>query len=369
MAEANPSSDGNHRKLRNSIEILENNAEHLKQEINAKLDSLIESINSQRKKLLDQVNRELHEAIEPLKNFENKNAARMDAKERLAKELEGDLALLSRLTSEIDEELCKMEVDLPNFRIQWNPLFFGSSEDPEEVGELKVDKHSHFDGSSKTPLWSTLNRGKADNEVGEPKAIAIDTETSNIYVGDASAGKILIMDKTGKYLNTLTFRKPSSIRDMTICQNYIYCQSNNFMCVTLYRLDKNTGKLLRKYNNGVIINAFIAVPDQVFVCRGSNLTLLLPDFTKQNDVNLNSPYLRSATSHVGSIRCANEELIMLITSSNGYPLQVFDKCGTFLRAIEGDIPVLTTGYTDVYMCIDERWNIIITIDGNKLLSV
>ena len=369
MAEANPSLNKNYRLLQNPIEMLESNAAILKEKINAKVDSLITSINSQRKKLLDQVDSELQRAREPLKNFENKNAARMQLKERLTKELEEDLALLSRLISEIDEELNKMDVDLPNFKIHWNPKFIRFCEDVEKVGVLKLYKHSRFE-ASKTPLWSTLNRGKADNEVAGPKAIAIDTETSKIYVGDASAGKILIMDKTGKYLNTLTFKKPSTISRMVICQSYIYCRSNTFYYNTLFRLDKNTGRLLNQYNNFVPIGAFTAIPDQVFFCDISSIVSLLPNLTKQIEFKIISPYFKNGSSHVENMENVNKELVLVITEPTDFPIQIFNKKGIFLRAIAGDIPVLSYS-TDVNICIDEHWNIILStlINGKEMVNV
>ena len=368
MADVNLSSDGNNRKLRNSIERLENNARHLKQEINDKVDLLIASINSQRKKLLDQVDSELNEAREPLKNFENKNTARMELKERLAKELEGDLALLSRLTSEIDEELNKMGMDLPNFRIQWNPNVLRLCEDDENVGELKSYKHSQFEASN-TPLWSTLDRGKADNEVREPKAIAIDTETSNIYVGDASAGKILIMDKTGKYLNTLTFKRPYTIRSMVVSQNFIYCRSNSFFyTTTLYQLDKNTGELLNKYENNRYIETFIALADEVFVSDLFLIVFLSLALSELRSLKIESPHFKNGTSCVKNVCNVNEELVMLVSDPKEFPIQIFDKNITFLRAIAEDISPFAYS-AEVYICIDKHWNIIISIDGKKLVNV
>ena len=129
MAEANPSLNSKNRNLQNSIEILENNARHIKQEINDIVDSLIASIDNQRKELLNEVDSEFHKAREPLKYFENKNAARVKAREQLIKDLEGNHALLSRLTSEIDEELGKIEVVLPSLKIQWNSKFIRFCED------------------------------------------------------------------------------------------------------------------------------------------------------------------------------------------------------------------------------------------------
>ena len=369
MAEANPYSEGN-RKLRSSIERLENNAENLKQEINDKVDLLIGSINSQRKKLLSQVHSELSKAREPLKNFENKNTARIQLKERLEKELEGDLTLLSSLISEIDEELNKMEADLPNFRIQWNSKFIRFCEDFEKVGEFKVEKHSRREESN-TPLWSTLNRGKADNEVGEPKAIAIDTETSNIFVGDASAGKILIMDRMGKYSDTLTFKKPSSLSRMEICQSFIYCRSNAFWHNTLFRLDKNTGELLNQYNIHVPIEAFAVMPDRVFFCYLSSVVSLLPDLTEQIESKIISPYFKNDSSHVENMENVNKELVMVISQPTDFPIQIFDKNCTFLRAIAGDIPALLNP-TNVCICIDKHWNIILSsllINGRKMANV
>ena len=70
MAEANPSLNSKNRNLQNSIEILENNARQLKQEINDRVDSLIASIDSQRKELLNQIDIELKIARESLKNYE-----------------------------------------------------------------------------------------------------------------------------------------------------------------------------------------------------------------------------------------------------------------------------------------------------------
>ena len=386
MAEANPYSEGN-RKLRSSIERLENNARHLKQEINDRVDLLIGSIHSQRKKLLNQVDIELSKAREPWKNFENKNADRMQLKEKLTKELEGDFTLLSKLTNKIDEELNKMEAELPNFRIQWNSKFIRFCEDFEKVGELKVDTHSRREDfqkveqlkvdkhsrreESKTPLWSTLNRGKADNEVGEPRAIAIDTETSNIFVGDASAGKILIMDRMGKYLDTLTFKKPSSISRMVICQSYIYCRTNAFWHNTLFRLDKNTGGLLNHYTSPASIDAFAVMPDQVFFCDVSSIVSLLPNLTKQIEFKIISPYFKNGSSHVENMENVNRELVLVIAEPTDYPIQIFNKKGIFLRAIAGDIPTLFYS-TKVCICIDKHWNIILSsllINGRKMVNV
>ena len=359
--------------LGNSIEILENNAERVKCEVNEKIDSLIESINTQRRQILNEIDSELNDARKPLKKYDNMTAARMEAKKRLAKDLEGDDVLISKLSFNIDEELNKTSVEMPTIMIQWNLNFNRICE--EKIGQLKVYKQSRFERCNK-PLWSTLNRGKADDEVSEAGTIAIDSETSNIYVGDASAGKILIMNNMGEYLRTLKFKKPSSITRMMISHNDLYCNSHSAMGRTLYRIEKDSGKVLGKFhtNND---HTFTITPEasEVFLCNVMlNLNILSLDLRTNNVVPLKSPYLRKLLSAVSSsvleMKCVKEELVMLIQNPKVYPIQVFDKGGTFLRGIAEDIPIgVELLYLYPFLCVDEQWNIYISHDGYHLVNV
>ena len=178
---------------------------------------------------------------------------------------------------------------------------------------------------------------------------------------------MLIMDRMGKYLNTLTFRKPSSIGKMMICQNHIYCRSNNLLHSTLYRLDKNTGELLSQFDNIAVIDAFTALPDQIFLClyKGYSFVSLLPDLSESKGSKLISPYLKGGISRVRTMRNVNEELVIVISEPTDYPIQIFNKKGTFLRAIAVDIPVLRQ-MTEVNVCIDKYWNVILSLNKKKV---
>ena len=59
---------------------------------------------------------------------------------------------------------------------------------------------------------------------------------------------------------------------------------------------------------------------------------------------------------------------MVISEPTDHPIQIFDKSCTFLRAIAEDIPLFTYS-AEVYICIDEHWDIIICICGEKLVNI
>ena len=216
--------------------------------------------------------------------------------------------------------------------------------------------------------------------MSEAKAFAIDPETSNIYVGDPVMPKILILNKLGEYVGTLKI-KPSSIGRMVICQDSIFCKTNSYVTSTLYRLDKNTGKLLARFEGGNI-SAITAVSDQVLVCDYElKLNILtLTDLSMICDqVKLVSPFLAKAkflpsiltaaitSSIVSDMECVKEELVTLVYNSKGCPIQVFDKSGTLLRAIVNEIPV--SGFMEAYLCLDEHGNIILSFDTSRLVSI
>ena len=111
------------------------------------------------------------------------------------------------------------------------------------------------------------------------------------------------------------------------------------------------------------------MPDRVFFYDVSFISLL-PDLTEQIEFKKISPHFKNGSSRIENIENVHEELVMVISQPTDFPIQIFDKNCTFLRAIAGDIPVLIH-MTDVYICIDELWNIILStlINGKEMVNV
>ena len=355
--------------LEDSLEKFLMTAKDRKSEVNTRIDSLIQTANTKRQQMLTEIDDEVIKVREAVGKKQTSLTQLKSVESGIDRDLSGNQARNSMLKA-LSDEVKQINLNLSHFRLKWSSSFIRINGEIDPICELIIYTHSQFElEDSNRPLWSaTLNIGKANNEIIEAKSVAIDRETSNIYVGDANGRKILIFNKVGDFICTLALAAyPSSIGRMVVHGNSIYCHNNSFFTSTIvYKLEKNTGAQLATYNARSDIKGIAIWGNSVYTGTYdlSHMNVLTLDLKEDKQLLTKSPYIKKSSS-LQDMVVVDDEIVLLIFDGE-YPIQVFDMSAVLLRCVKLD------GYLDfldALLCIDQHWNIMVTTKWDKLVCV
>ena len=341
-----------------------------KSEINSRIDSLIRTADARRQLMIIEIDEEVSRVKEKVEEKQQRLTELNKVGSGIGTDLSDNQSMLNALSGEVD----KIDLKLPQFRLKWSSTFTRIGGEIDPLCELIIYTQSSFElEDSNTPLWSAiLGLGKANNEVIEAKSVAIDRRTGDVYVGDASGRKILIFNKVGDFIRTLTLpHYPSAIGRMVIHESSIFCHNNSFFPATVvYKLNKNTGlqeatfdarsgiKGLAIWNNSVYTGAHDL----------SHLNVLALDLTEVKLELITSSHIKKSKvlgSSLQDMVAVDGEIVLLISSSE-YPIHVFDLSALLLRCVKLD---KYSALLDAFLCIDQQWNIMVTTHLDKLVRV
>ena len=348
-------------------------AETRKDEINTKIDSLIQTADARRLQMLTDIDSEVTRVREEVDKKQDTLTQLRQAETDIDINLsanESRESMLNALSVEVD----KVDLKLSDFRLKWTSAFTRMSAEIDPLCQLIMYTESAFErADSDTPLWSaSLNLGKGNNEIIEAKSVAIDGETGNLYVGDASGRKILILNRVGDFIRTLALPAyPSAIGRMLIHESSIFCHNNSFLPATvLYRLDKNTGALEASYDAHASIKGLAIWENSLYTgaYELTHLKVLPLDLLKEQQMLITSPHIKKSRvlhSTLQDMSAVDGEIVLLISNSE-YPIQVYDLSAQLLRCLRLD---KYSAPLDAFICVDKHWNIIVTSHADKLVRV
>ena len=198
------------------------------------------------------------------------------------------------------------------------------------------------------PVW--YHEGTDSSIFENPRQLAIDTKSGNIFVADYSYNKIQVFDNTGHYL----YHIPTSPAPIGVClsDEFIFVTADSHKLLKIQISNKKTIKLVgtEERVRGMDIS------NNIYVCETSNKSVIVFDknlnFLKR--IPLKSPHITSDTLTY-SIRLHENEMYVMFRWSD-YRLQVFSQDGQLIRGV---IPESDIGLS-YFFSLDRIGNIIVS---------
>ena len=279
--------------------------------------------------------RELLQVLQAAKESEERKLTKKKLKELLEKE-------------HIREELSK-PLNVTWVKVEWK------REQLEEsiVGVSKVVKMKERpfrteDYSLKLrPVW--YHEGTGSSIIEDPRQLAIDTISGNIFVADCKANKIQIFNKAGHYF----YQVPTPPRP------YGLCLSDEFIFVTTYeqklvKIRISNKKTIKSVRTEIFVYG-MDISDIIYGCEHTHRSVIVFDknlnFLKR--IPLKSPHFTSRTYTI-SIRLYENNMYVMFTSSD-YCIQVFSLDGQLIRGVTRSSDFKYS----IFFSLDQLGNIIV----------
>ena len=181
------------------------------------------------------------------------------------------------------------------------------------------------------PVW--YHEGTASSVIKNPRQLAIDTESGNIFVADYGTDKIQVFDNTGHYL----YHIPTSPAPIGVClsDEFMFVTASNYK---LLKIQISNKKCIKSVGSEKSVFG-MDISNNIYVCEYSNKSVSMFDknlnFLKR--IPLKSPHFKYATCTLCIKLHENEMYVMF----GGFDccLHVFSQDGQLIRFVmqESDI--------------------------------
>ena len=266
--------------------------------------------------------KEKREALQELRG------AKESAEQKLTKNHLKEVLVMNlrNLEAQIREQLSK-PLNVTWVEVEWKrEQLERSIVEVSKVVKMKERPFRTEDYSLKLrPVW--YHEGTGSSVIEDPRQLAIDTISGNIFVADNKTKKIQVFDNTGHYL----YHIPTPPRPIGLCLNddFIFVTTDEQKLVKVRISNKKIAKsvVTEKLVFGMDISSNIYVCEywnQSVSVFGKNL-----DFLKR--ISLKSPHVTSY-SYTSSIRLYDNSMYVLFGWSD-YCLQVFSQDGQLIRGV------------------------------------
>ena len=197
------------------------------------------------------------------------------------------------------------------------------------------------------PVW--YHEATGSSVIEDPRQLAIDTISGNIFVADYSTKRIQVFDKAGHYLYHIP--TPPYPIGLGINDEFIFVTTDEQKLVKIQISSRKTIKsvVTEKWIYGMDIS------NKVYVCENDNnsVSVFSKDLNFLERIPLKSPHVTSRTSPYSIRLYENTMYVMFIRSD--YCIQVFSQDGQLIRGV---LP--TSGIKcSFYFSLDRIGNIIL----------
>ena len=197
------------------------------------------------------------------------------------------------------------------------------------------------------PIW--YHEGTGSSVIEDPRQLAIDTISGNIFVADYSTKRIQVFDKAGHYLYHIP--TPPYPIGLGINDDFIFVTTDEQKLVKIQISNKKTIKsvVTEKWIYGMDIS------NKVYVCENDNnsVSVFCKDLNFLERIPLKSPHVTPRTSPY-CIRLYEDTMYVMFIRSD-YCIQIFSQDGQLIRGV-----LLTSGIKcSFYFSLDRIGNIIL----------
>ena len=313
--------------------------------------------------LLRELDEVVVEARQELKDKKKALELLRAAKESTERDLNMNLLIelqkqnLKNIEAKIREELSK-PLNVTWVEVEWKREQLEQSIVEVSKVVMKERPFSTEDYSLKLrPVW--YHKGTSSSVIENPRQLAIDTKSGNIFVADNNTKKIQVFDNAGNYLYHIP--TPPYPRGLCLSDEFIFVTTGEQKLVKIQIFNKKTIKSV------VTKEEFYGmdVSSNIYVCERCNQSVIVFDkdlnFLKR--IPLKSPHVNFLTNAY-SIRLYENTMYVMFRYSD-YCLQVFSQDGQLIRAVirSSDIDL------SLFISLDQVGNIIIADYSGQQIKI
>ena len=268
---------------------------------------------------------------------------------------------LRAIEDEIGEEVAR------GVNVGWMELDWKIEQLEQSVIEVcKVDtlkERPPIDYSArKCPVWS--HDGTVSGEITDPRQLAIDDKTQNIFVTDFDADRIQVFDGEGNHLYQIS--TPPGPAGITLSDEYIFVTTRD----KLVKIEKSNNQSIKSVETenrvyGTDTNA----NTDIYGCELRNQSIVVFDkdlkFLKR--IKLRTTQVTSST-YTNSIKLYEDKMYVMFDdwfSSLPFPLQIFNLEGELVKCLIKENEIRRSEF----FSIDRLGNIIVTDCGKHQIKI
>ena len=280
---------------------------------------------------------------------------------KLRKLLENNLRAIE---NEIGEEVAR------GVNVCWMELEWKMEELEQSVIEvckvvsLRERPVTRVDYSMKLrPVWS--HGGTGSGLITNPRQMAIDGKTQNIFVADYNANRLQVFTGEGNHLYEIpTAPDPIGI---ALTDEHIFVITNNNQ---VQKIEKLSNKPIKSVNTkNYVCGIETNMNTNIYVCEYSNQSIILfdKDLKFQKRIKLNSTQVHGDTRTYSIKLCESSMYVMFgcFSSPPPFHLQIFTLAGELVRCLikQGEIRC------SYFFSIDQLGNIIVADWGGNQIKI
>ena len=219
-----------------------------------------------------------------------------------------------------------------------------------KVVTLKERPLTRIDYSArKCPVWS--HDGTVSGEITEPRQLAIDDKTQNIFVTDFDAERIQVFDGEGNHLYQIS--TPPYPAGITLSDEYIFVSTPD----KLVKIEKSNNQSIKSVETeNRVFGIDTNTNTDIYGCEFYNQSIVVFDkdlkFLKR--IKLRTTQVTSKTNTY-CIKLYEDKMYVMFTSSLPFPLQIFNLEGELVKCLIKENEISYSSF----FSIDRLGNIIV----------
>ena len=263
---------------------------------------------------------------------------------------------LKNLEDKIRDELSK-PLNVTRVEVEWKREQLEKS--IVEVSKIARPFRTEDYSLKLRPVW--YHEVTVSSVIVNPRQLAVDTKSGNIFIADYNSKKIQVFDNAGHYL----YHIPTPPKPIGLClsDEFIFVTTNERKLVKIQISNKKTIKTFETKN---MVYAYgMDISSNIYVCEFNNKSVIVFDkninFLKR--IPLNSPHFSSFTT-THSIRLYENTMYVMFGYSD-YCLQVFSQDGQLIRGVirSSDIKL------SLFFSLDQIGNIIVADCHGHIIKI
>ena len=200
-----------------------------------------------------------------------------------------------------------------------------------KVVTLKERPLTRIDYSAKKcPVWS--HNGTVSGEITDPRQLAIDDKTQNIFVTDFDADRIQVFDGEGNHLYQIS--TPPEPVGITLSDEYIFVSTHD----KLVKIEKSNNQSIKSVKTeNIVYGIDTNTNTDIYGCEVNNKSIVVFDkdlkFLKR--IKLRTTQVTSNTL-TSSIKLYEDKMYVMFhdhSSSLPFPLQIFKLEGKLVKCL------------------------------------
>ena len=231
-----------------------------------------------------------------------------------------------------------------------------------KVVTLKERPLTRIDYSAKkSPVW--YSHGTVSGRITDPRQIAIDDKTQNIFVTDFKTDRIQVFDGEGNHLYQIS--TPPCPVGIALSDEYIFVSTRDIFVSTLIKIEKSNNKSIKSVETANrVLGIDTNTNTDIYGCEVSNQSIVVFDkylkFLRR--IELKTTQVKSNT-HTNSIKLYEDKMYVMFdgySSPLPFHLQIFNLEGELVKCLIKENEISSSDF----FSIDKLGNIIVA-DWNE----